>query len=160
MEQKRRNIVILVTSLVLVAGMIVRAYPEEGWERAITVTVAGAENRLSFGQKTDATDGCDGGYDVPPMLGGNITAYFSDEGGNYWRDIKAFTRGTKTWVLHIESPLPDRDVTLTWGPQLPPGMIKIMLNDASAGTSVDMQALHRYAYRNTGPRDLMIEVTY
>ena len=53
----------------------------DGWEANITVGAATAENELSFGQKSDATDGPDGAYDVPAMLNGDIKASFKASDG-------------------------------------------------------------------------------
>ena len=56
----------------------------DGWEANIIVSLGGAENRLTLGQRPDATDGKDDKYDVTAMPGGDMKASFS---GTLWRDI-------------------------------------------------------------------------
>lgn len=132
------------------------AYAEDGWEANLSIAIANAESRLSFGQRPDATDGFDGKYDVPPMLGGAMSAYFSG-GGNLWRDIRALDSGGKSWNVKISSTLGGSDVILKWNPKALPSDATIMLSDAVSGQNVDMKAASKYSYKNEGPREIKIE---
>lgn len=143
--------------LALVSGAKAASHPE-GWEANLTVGVTTVESRLSFGQRASATDGIDGGYDVPAMLGGDIKAYFFQGGGNYWRDIKAMTHGeAKMWRVRVESGLNGKPVVLRWNPNnLPIG--DVTLTDNIAGAVIDMRASGSYSYDNDGMREFSIEV--
>ena len=93
------------TMLLAISLLVVFSGPAaaEGWELNISVvTSTGAENRISFGQKADATDGFDGQYEVPAYVEGNISVYFphpewAESSTIYWRDIKAADT-EKSWV--------------------------------------------------------------
>ena len=129
-----------------------------GWETNLTIAVEGAENNLSFGQQADATDVMDGQYDVPPMIGGTITSYFSDGGGLLWRDIRAFTPEIKSWKLHIESPLVDKYIYVTWDPTKLPDGAQVTLKDMINGVNVNMTNRSMFAYKNAGLKELEIIV--
>ena len=146
--------------LFLAAGTVSLVRASDGWETNLTITVAGAENKLSFGLQADATDAIDGQYDVPPMLGGSITSYFSDGGGLLWRDIRALSTGAKSWKLHIESPLNDKYVYLTWDPTMFPDGARVTLKDPTSGFSVNMTDRNLFAFKNVGPKDLEIIVQH
>ena len=142
--------------LVLVSGYGY-AYGAEGWEAALKVSVPRAYNRLSFGQKADATDGIDGAYDVPAMLNGDIKASFLLKDGSYWRDIKAVASGeVKKWRIRVESGLAGTVITLSWNPaSLPAG---VALTDMATATVIDMKSVGTYSYNNDGAREFLIEV--
>lgn len=141
-----------ISVLLLVSGY---AYCADGWEATLKVSVPRAYNRLSFGQKADATDGIDGAYDVPAMLNGDIKASFKRDEGSYWRDIKALD-GPKRWLMRVESPLKGSTVTVSWKPaMLPAG---IVLTDMATGAVTNMKAAETYSYNNDGQRELLIDV--
>ncbi|MHC4278436.1 MAG: hypothetical protein ACYSTI_14130 [Planctomycetota bacterium] len=131
------------------------------WEANITaLTPTDARNRLSLGQRQDATDGFDGQYDVPAYIAGDISAYFphtdwSNPAELYWRDIKAPDR-RKSWVFKVESVLNLSDISLSWdSSQIPQGFTATLVDD-STGASVDMTTQSVYIYMNTGPRQFII----
>ncbi|MHB1399096.1 MAG: hypothetical protein ACYCYJ_10405 [Trichloromonadaceae bacterium] len=129
------------------------AAPE--WETRLTVRAGSGENRLSFGQRADATDGFDGQYDVPAMLGGTLNAHFDLEAGPYWRDIKGLQSGQPaTWTLEVKSTLKAATVLVSWlNANLPEGTI---LRDLTTGTQVDMKQQTSYSYSNDGPRQFQL----
>lgn len=129
------------------------AAPE--WETRLTVRAGSGENRLSFGQRADATDGFDGQYDVPAMLGGTLNAHFDLEAGTYWRDIKGLQSGQPaTWTLEVKSTLKAATVLVSWlNANLPEGTI---LRDLTTGTQVDMKQQTSYSYSNDGPRQFQL----
>jgi len=145
-------------ALVLTVSSSFPVFAADGWEANLTVTVQRADLKLSFGQKTDATDAGDGLYDVPPMPGGDVSAFFVHTDGNLWRDIRALETGKKVWALRIASPLQGETVQLTWKPETLPADAVAVLIDEGAGKRVDMKVLTRYAYVNAGQRDLKIEI--
>jgi hypothetical protein len=152
--------VTLILTLFLTAGMASVVQTAEGWEANLAISVAEAENTLSFGQQTDATDALDGQYDVPPMIGGTLTSYFSNGGGLLWRDIRAFTPEIKTWKLHIESTRYDKYIYVTWEPMKLPGGAHVHLKDTINGVSLNMAERNLFAFKNMGPKDLEIIVQY
>jgi hypothetical protein len=121
------------------------------WETRLSVRAGSGENRLSFGQRANATDGFDGQYDVPAMPGGTLNAHFDLEAGTYWRDIKGLQTGkSAVWTLQVESTLPAETVLLSWpNAALPEGTT---LRDLTTGTQVDMKQQTSYIYSNDGPR--------
>ncbi len=152
---KNRLILVSLMVLPLIFGNI--AFADDGWEASITVKVLNAENKLSFGQRPDATDGYDGPYDVPAMLSGDIKAYFQDSETKYWRDIKAITNSeNKTWDLWIGSSLNGEMVKIQWAAELLP--INTILIDNDTGAVIDMKTEESYSYQNNGQRQFMIEV--
>ena len=152
--------VTLVLISLLTIGSTSFAFAADGWETSLTISVAGAENKLSFGQQADATDSIDGQYDVPPMIGGLITSYFSDGGGLLWRDIRALTPRIKSWKLHIESSLSDKYIFLTWDPTKLPDRAGVILKDTINGVVVNMNDRNMFAFKNVGPKELEIVVQY
>lgn len=141
--------------LLLLSGPLRAA---DGWEANITVGAATAENKLSFGQKNDATDGPDGAYDVPAMLNGDIKASFkASDGKSYWRDIKAANGGIKTWKLAVESRLGMEKVTLKWKPTAINARKAVLLDDRG-GFLADMKSESAYSYINDGQRSFIIEI--
>lgn len=142
--------------LFLLPGLL---HAADGWEANITVGAATAENKLSFGQKTDATDGPDGAYDVPAMLNGDIKASFkTSDGKPYWRDIKASDGGVKIWKLTLESGLDRERVTLKWKPTAMNALKAVLLDDRG-GFLADMKIDNAYSYINDGQRSFIIEIT-
>lgn len=150
---------IIAIGLLIVLGFYPSlAYSTDGWEANLNVKARTAENRLSFGQKADATDGDDGFYDVTAMLNGDIKAYFKSADKTYWRDIKAEEGGIKRWVLEIGCSLEKEFVTLTWKPSAFPRSAKAVLLDDSGGFLVDMKSESSYNYVNDGSRVFIIEI--
>lgn len=147
-------------TLYLTACMVSVAFATDGWEANLAISVSSAENRLLFGEKADGTDDLDGQYDVPPLLGGNLAAYFTNGGGNLWRDIRSQKQAGNTWKLHIESSVAhDRLVTVQWDPEDFPEWNNVTLNDVKNGVIVDMKKSNMFVYKNIGPKDLEIFVT-
>jgi hypothetical protein len=150
----------LLLTLYLAASPASIAFAANGWEANLNIAVSGAENRLLFGEQTDATAGLDGQYDVPPMLGGNMAAYFTNGGGDLWRDIRPLTQDGNSWKLHIESSIYNRYITLHWDPAMFPETAKVTMNDVKDGIIIDMKNNNLFAYKNAAPKDLEIVVQY
>ena len=151
------RLVFLILFIQFVEIPIVQAV--DGWEANIIVGVSTAENKLSFGQMADATDGIDGKYDAPAMLGGNVKAYFSEVGGSYWRSIKALSAGqSKKWNVRVESPLKGETVSIRWNPKKLPSSGSLSITDTASGKVTDMRATNSYSYKNERVRELLIEV--
>ena len=144
----------------LLVSSIAVSTAAEGWEAGISVSVLNAENRLSLGLRPDATDGRDGKYDVPPMLAGNIKAYFLGQSGKLWRDIRSSLPGKKIWDLRIESDLEGEETIIKWNSRAFPAGISVSLVDPEAGKMVDMKKIDTYKYKNTGSRDIKIEAEF
>lgn len=155
-DKRHKASVMIVLMLLFVIALPLNA--SDGWEANIVVTVQNAENKLSFGQKADATDGIDGRYDVPAMLSGDIEAYFLCEGESLWRDIRGNSM-RNIWDMRIESPLTEKTIVLRWKPDILPEGVEINLIDASSGKAIDLKAETSYSYTNTGPRDFRLEIT-
>jgi hypothetical protein len=153
---KKLTIMIIILVAVTLASISL-ANSVDGWESNLTVTVMNADNRLSFGQQADATDGMDGQYEVPAMLSGDIRAYFICNGAKIWRDIQAVGQNPKVWDLVIETSYTGKDVELRWNAaSLPEGTT---LLDITAGRSIDMNTYASYSYQHNGTRKFKIEVT-
>ena len=134
-------------------------YADDGWEANLTVTISTADNKLSFGQRGDATDGIDGKYDVPALLSGDIRAYFLTEKGNYWRDIKSLIPAeTKRWDIHVDSRLKGKIIIIRWNHGNMTAVSEINLIDRSTGVVTDMKVVNSYSYQNEGVREFSIEV--
>ena len=136
----------------------------ESWQADIKVNLKDAENRLSIGQRSDATDGRNARYDVPAILSGDIMAYIEEpEGGKYWRKIKGSCGGhpcTKKWDVLVESKSAGQIIKLSWNPSsFPPGMT-ILLTDGATGDVVNMQAQAEYSCKNAGKRKFQVEARY
>lgn len=132
----------------------------EEWEASITVQASTAENRLSFGQKANATDGPDGAHDVPAMLNGDIKASFKSSNGiPYWRDIKAAAGTVKSWNLVIESALGNATVTVRWKPSAINASAAFLL-DERGGVLADMKNESAYSYTNEGRRNFRIKIMH
>jgi len=154
----REKIAIITASLLLLLCSIV--FASDGWQTDIKVSVLNAENRLTIGQKPDATDGIDGRYDIPAFLAGDIQAYIELNGEQYWKDIKGICTQacTKQWDIFIESELEGKTINLKWNPLELPLDMNITLTDTVTGTVIDMKKQSSYTYENTGERQFVIEV--
>ena len=150
--------IVILLGIVLSLSATVFAATDDGWEMSLTVAVGKAENRVSFGQRPDATDGVDGKYDVPPMLGGVMSAELTGGGASLWRDIRSIDSGEKTWTLQIESELTGETATLTWNPKAIPDGVALMLNDPSSTTAVDMKTQGQYSFKYVAVKELKIEM--
>lgn len=157
-NRKGKGLPILIAFMLIILDAC-PLFAAEDWETNLTVNISAADNRLSFGQRHDATDGIDGKYDVPAMLGGDIKAYFRYNEGNYWRDIKS-TDGARTWAVRVESALKDKTVILKWKQKGLPDSGTIIIKDTNTGTATDMRQNNSYSYQNDeGVREFTIEVT-
>ena len=137
---------------------------QESWQTDIKVSVLDAQNRLSIGQKLDATDGWNARYDVPAILFGDITAYLEEpEGRKYWRKLRSPCDAypcVRTWDVSVESDLEDQIIRLNWNfSSLPSGM-KVRLIDKVTDDVIDMQAQAEYSYKNIGKRRFQMEVQW
>jgi hypothetical protein len=158
-QVKNKGIILLL--IMAVTFNFSSVYGVDGWEANLAVTILNAENRLSFGQRGDATDGIDGKYDVPAMLSGDIRAYFLIDEGSYWRDIRSLTTNneTKVWNIKIESGIKNEAIILKWNPGNLLKKGKTVLIDAAIGVVIDMKSNNQYSFRNNGTKNLRIEVT-
>lgn len=143
----------------LLAGCLLSvasAWAADDWEVALKVKAGVAENKLSFGQKADATDGIDGRYDVPAILSGDVRASFLEKGKSYWRDIKALAPGAiSSWDLQVEATRPG-PVELRWsGVFLKSAVVSLV--DLATGERVNMQTERSFVFNYDGPRSLRIE---
>jgi len=156
MNTMKKIILILCISLVLGAAA---AWADDGWEMSLTIGSGMAENRLSFGQRPDATSGRDGRYDVPPMPGGTLNSMFTNGGGSFWRDIRDIRSGETVWQLTVASTSPDAMALLKWNPKAIPAGVSMALRDAQSGISVDMAETNQLAMKLNGNQVLEIVVT-
>jgi hypothetical protein len=133
----------------------------DGWEVNIAATTStGAENRISFGQKDDATDGFDGQYEVPAYVEGSISAYFphpewAEVSAMYWRDIRSTDTG-KSWIFNVGSSLGGASITLSWKSSRLPAGYALTLLDMATGETIDMAAAQSYVYTNGGVRQFTV----
>jgi hypothetical protein len=134
------------------------AVASEGWESNLNIKIANAENRLSFGQKADATNGIDGRYDVPSMSGEKLEAVFILNGKDLWRDIRSVRKEIKQWDIKVDSPLIGEEVVVSWNKEDFPEGINIRLIDPLEKKVIDMKRSNGYIYRNNGTRYLKIEI--
>jgi len=136
------------------------------WESNLNIKISNAENRLSFGQKADATNALDGKYDVPSISGEKLEAVFTLNGKDLWRDIRSIRKEIKQWDIKIESPLIGEIVRVSWQRDSFPEDIEIRLIDTQdnpltpfgKGEVIDMKRSNSYTYRNNGARYLKIEI--
>ncbi|MEW6214946.1 MAG: hypothetical protein AB1478_07075 [Nitrospirota bacterium] len=160
MDMKKRIAIMIAAILLLLLYSAV--YAGDDWQVGIKVSVLNAENRLSIGQRPDATDGIDGRYDVPALLSGDIMAYIELEGGKYWRDIKGVCEiqpCTKEWNIFVESELEGKLINLKWNPSDLPLDMNITLTDTAIGVVIDIKKQSVYEYENTGKRQFRVEMT-
>ena len=126
----------------------------------ITAKVQNAENRLTIGQKSDASDLIDGRYDVPALLAGDIEAYIELEGDKYWKDIRQACNAAckKTWNIVVESEVQGQSIELIWKSSDIPDNAEMVLMDRKTSKKTDMTLSHEYIYENTGKREFIVEV--
>lgn len=155
---RRQNICSGLICCLLLVMAATQATAVSVWETRLVVRAGSGENRLSFGQRPDATLGVDGQYEVPALLGGNVKAWFDLEGGAYWRDIKGFQADQETtWTLQVESNQAAGLVQLSWpNATLPGGSLVLM--DLTSGAQIDMKQQSSYTYNNAGPRQFQLVV--
>jgi hypothetical protein len=134
---------------------------QESWQTDIQVSVSDAQNRLSLGQKLDASDGWNTGYDVPALLSGDIMAYLEEPGDRkYWRKFKASCDGhpcIKKWDVVIESDLGDQTIKMEWNFSSFPADMAISLIDEFTGNTINMKTQTEYTYKNNGKRRFQVE---
>jgi hypothetical protein len=146
---------------VLLAWSISIPASAEEWEAQIVAsTPDGAENRLYFGQKPDATDGYDSRYEVRAILSGDIEAYFPHTewdvlAEHFWRDIKAPDQ-MKSWVFEVDTALSGVEIMLKWIPSKLPEGYAVELTDMATYGVIDMTSQGNYYYTDTGPRQFSI----
>ncbi|MDH4226461.1 MAG: hypothetical protein OEV59_01720 [Deltaproteobacteria bacterium] len=147
MNIKTGTINISLAVLLLLFVFAAPAFSGDSWEARITVAAGDAENKLSFGQRADATSGVDGQYDVPALLAGGVKAWFGNVEGPLWRDIQA---GGASWTLSVEAANNGAKVTLSWDTAKVPSGVK--LKDLRSDTVVDMHTTGEFVYTNDGKR--------
>lgn len=160
MGKKTIIIVALVTiiQIILLTGIL---NAQDSWEMNITARVLNAENRLTIGQRPDASDSIDGRYDVPALLAGDIEAYIELEGDKYWRDIRQTCNITckKTWNIIVESEIQEQLIELSWNSSDIPNDASIILIDTETGEVTEMNSeQYEYIYENKGRREFIVEV--
>lgn len=131
------------------------------WEMNISAyTSTKAENRISLGQKTGATDGFDGRYDTPSYTEGDMSTYFphpewGEAMDKFWRDIKAPGR-EKSWLFKVATPISGQ-VTLIWSSTQIPFGYTALLVDLGGGGTIDMTTSSVYSYANNGERSFSVQ---
>lgn len=135
------------------------AWAAAGWELPVTVSAGRAVQHLSLGERTDATDGVDGLYDVPALPGGTLRAGFSLAGGHYWRDVRPLAKGHQRWKLIVTSSA-GADVTVAWGHFPRRFRLQARLKDPVAGRIIDAIKHRRYRFRNGGRRTLIFDIAW
>ena len=153
---------IMVLAAILWLSLYSPAPAQESWQLDIKVSVLDAQNRLSLGQKLDATDGWNARYDVPAILSGDIKAYLEEPAGRkYWRKFKGSCDRhpcIKTWDAIVESELKDQVIKMEWNPSSFPAEMTIALIDEATGKVVNMKEQTEYSYNNIGKRKFQVEV--
>ena len=151
-----------VSIALLAATFLPAAALAKNWEMNITATTAlQGKNKLSFGQKSNATDGFDGAYESPAYLEGGIKAYFphpewTDEPArNYWRDIRA-DDGEKSWILRVEPTRANETITLSWKSANVPSGYSATLTDDLTDHAVDMTKTGSYVYTSSDYREFTL----
>lgn len=155
---KRAIITIVAITIMLINANISTA--ENSWEISIKAKTLNAENRLTIGQRPDASDGIDGRYDVPALLAGNIEAYMELEGNKYWKNIKESCNAPckKAWNIFVESGALGQIIELNWNSLNIPDNINIILIDTATGEVIDMKTeQHEYTYENRGRKEFILE---
>lgn len=133
------------------------------WEVNILASVSGqvgVKNRISLGQRADATDVWDGQYDVPARVEGPIAAYFPHfdwiiNRNAYWRDIRG-PGMEKSWLFNVESLFSGATIILKWDSGRVPAGYTATLVDTSTGATMDMTAQDSYSYTHSGPRQFTV----
>ncbi len=150
------QITILITMLLMFVGV---SHAGEGWQMQVTASAGKAVNKMLIGQDAAAADGADALFDVPAFLSGDIQAYLSLEGEQYWQDIRTLCNSCVTsWELVVRS-VTTGDITISWNVSVLPEGSTATLLDQTGGTAVDMRLQDTYSYPNTGERSFVIEVT-
>lgn len=128
------------------------AFAAQEWEGRLVVKSGAAESRLAFGQRSDATPGADGFYDVPAMFGGSLKAWFDLAGAPYWRDIQGSAAGQGgSWLLQVDSSQLGQAIELHWQvPAALPGALYLV--DVSQGQRIDLRQHSSFRYINQEPR--------
>jgi hypothetical protein len=153
---------IAIIAAVLWLSLLSPVCAQESWQADIKVSVSDAQNRLTLGQRVDATDGWNTKYDVPAVLSGDIMAYVEEPLGiKYWRKFKAPCEGrpcTKKWEVVIESDLGDQTIRMNWSFSSFPADMAISLIDGLTGNTIDMMTQTEYTYKNSGKRRFQVDV--
>ena len=140
---KKKNIWV---SLAMMFGLLLGSSLAEaaaGWETNLLISAGGAESRLSFGQRSDATQQIDGRYDVPDIPGGTLRAAFTGGGGQLWRDIRDLGRGQEEWQLAIADN-GGQPLKISWDAAgLPPGF-RFELIDTAESQTIAMESFSAY----------------
>lgn len=129
----------------------------DGWEANVMITSGSAASRLSFGQRSDATDLVDGVYDLPAMLTGDLQVYFHNVAESLWRDIRGMEPQSE-WQLVIFNRRLDEAVKVSWDPAALPEKSEIKLIDDAKGIETDMKLTNEYILENVSESLLLIEV--
>jgi len=156
-----KKIGIVVIALIIQITLLDRLNAQDGWEINIKAKILNAENKLTIGQRPDATDGIDGKYDIPGLLAGDIKAYIELEGDKYWRDIRQScnTPCKKTWNIIVESGIQGQLIELSWNSSDIPRDASMVLIDTETGKVIDMKSAdYKYIYKNKGRREFIVEV--
>ena len=153
---------IIIATIIIIQLFIITTVIFAGnkWQMNITAKVQNAENRLTIGQRPDASDLIDGRYDVPALLAGDIKAYIELEGDKYWKDIRqaCSTACKKKWNIIVDSALQGYIIKLNWNSSNIPDNASMVLVDKKNGEMSDMKSSNEYVYENTGKRELIVEV--
>jgi hypothetical protein len=160
LNRRIKNVLILIGLLSLIS-LSNAIFAGDGWQIEIKASVLNAENRLSIGQRPDATDGIDGRYDIPALLSGDIMAYIELVDREYWKDIKGMCEReacTKNWDIIIDSDLTGENIKLNWNPHYLPSDMNVTLADITTGNVIDMKKQSSYVYKHIGKRKFRLEV--
>jgi hypothetical protein len=156
---KKKTIMIALVMTILQIILLDRLNAQDSWEINIKARLLNAENKLTIGQRPDATDSIDGRYDIPALLAGDIKAYIELEGDKYWKDIRQSCKipCKKTWNIIVESEIQGELIELSWDLESIPHDTRVILIDTETGEVIDMDSEHKYTYKNTGPRGFILE---
>ena len=153
---------IIITTIIIIQVLIISnlLFAGDKWQMNITAKVQNAENRLTIGQRPDASDLIDGRYDVPALLAGDIEAYIELEDDKYWKDIRkaCVTKCKKKWNIIVESALQGYIIKLSWNSLDIPDNTGMVLVDMNNGVATDMKLSNEYIYKTTGKREFTVEV--
>jgi hypothetical protein len=159
MKIMMRKFMKIIACLFIIFGVTNIASANE-WEMTIKAKAGDAENKLVIGQRSDATDGIDGRFDVSAFLAGDIEAYIADVNGEaLWKDIKKACDDpcSKSWDLIVDSKTGSETVTVSWSMENISEDISFTLIDTTNGKSVDMMSHSSYAFTGDGQRRLLVE---
>ncbi len=161
MSKKNLIIIVSIVTIILIMQLTGFLYAQNGWEMNITMKLLNAKNRLTIGQRPDASDAVDGKYDVPALLSGDIKAYMELESNKYWKNIKESCNPPckKAWNIFVDSEAWGQIIEVSWNSLNIPYDVSIILIDTATGEVIDMKTeQHEYAYENTGRREFIVEV--